>query len=1004
MKPHYVCWDHDQAFEVLNPDAEAIDDAVFLAVHTDRPLVLLPSPRSVEQAQTTKGGSRLEATDFLEQFLDPARNHVQAAVVGSAGTGKSHLIHWMRLNIPRQDDRIVITIPRSGTSLRGILQLLIDQLPGEERDLYVARLAEAGSDSDPAPVRLQRLIANVGLAIRAMEPALDDDVEGWLLPSRLAYLFQDPFLVRQLADEGGIFAQLSDHVGELHAYSRSETVRAFDFPDFRIVGADVDRLAEPTREVVPQLIANARVKETATRLVNEAIPRAISAVLNFTGDQLIELMGDVRRYVRSRNQEIVLLIEDFARLQGIDQALLQALLVRHSDNQPDLAPLRWAMAVTRGYWAARIPDTVQERMDFVIDMDGSLGESRGDREGEVVSFAARYLNAVRIPDAQLQAWKDGGALEEAPNKCDRCPQRDDCHAAFGRVGEVGLYPFNSSSLVRMLVRKDNRFPGAFNPRSLVGPVLKEVLGNRRQEFDDGLFPSKSFLEGMGGPGMQAADVRWITDRAPAGESDRHVATVSLWGDGSRAASAGVRAALGLRSLGGHEIEVVETADDSDEPARGTNERPRSSLELALDKWGTGAPLPERFGRQLREYVFEAIVASTEWDALGLERETFAKPAGGEFFGIRRISFQNQEVAAEGGPVALVIPETDDGEAILDASLALQALVSLRLTGRVPDSDPRMYHLQLARHLAHWTGHVVESLQRLAGESRDVRARSYARLLLLGAALAGVRREGDGPADWVRAVFGDWNTKIAPASEVWIRALAEVTTARDKAIDAYLALSAASKGGVARAAIDPRAILMELEQLHACGWRPQPAASAATGKDDVFPQLEQVLRRVSGSVDQILDEEWDRQRAWRERTVEEIPAETSAAEVRATVIRLRSELVRSKIGYSQVAMDLLLRALDAMNPGEVDRARVDIWELMTQEVAPGLPDLVEVERLQAISAWNTVAARLATLARETTTAFENLSLTAAAEGQLAADHLSIRERLSMIVRAAAEIGG
>ena len=220
MKAHYVCWDAGQTFEVLNPDAEAIDDAVFMAVHTDRPLVLLPPPRSTGHGQGPGSGSQIAASDFLAMFLDPARKHVQAAVVGSAGTGKSHLIHWMRLHIPAADDRLVITIPRSGTSLRGIVQLLIEQLPEDAREKYSAKLAEAGSDNLPPAVRLQSLIANVRLAILATEPAPDDEVEEWLLDDHLALLFQDPFLVRQLSADGGIFAELAEHIGQLHTYTR----------------------------------------------------------------------------------------------------------------------------------------------------------------------------------------------------------------------------------------------------------------------------------------------------------------------------------------------------------------------------------------------------------------------------------------------------------------------------------------------------------------------------------------------------------------------------------------------------------------------------------------------------------------------------------------------------------------------------------------------------------------------------------------------------------------
>ena len=211
------------------------------------------------------------------------------------------------------------------------------------------------------------------------------------------------------------------------------------------------------------------------KLVNAAIPRAISAVLNFTGDQFIDLMGDVRRHVWAQDKEIVLLIEDFARLQEIDQALLQALLVQHN-AQPELAPVRWAMAVTRGYWDSRVRDTVLERMNFVINMDAAA-KPEGGPDDEVVRFAAQYMNAVRIPGPKLQSWA-AAPLAPVPNPCVGCSDQAECHAAFGQVDGVGLYPLNRRSIVELLRRRDGRYPGTFNPRSVVGPVLGEVLGNQ----------------------------------------------------------------------------------------------------------------------------------------------------------------------------------------------------------------------------------------------------------------------------------------------------------------------------------------------------------------------------------------------------------------------------------------------------------------------------------------------------------------------------------------------
>ena len=725
---------------------------------------------------------------------------------------------------------------------------------------------------------------------------------------------------------------------------------------------------------------------------------------------MVELLGDVRRFVASRGQEIVLLIEDFARLQGIDQALLQALLVQHSAQQPDLARLRWALAVTRGYWDARVRDTVLERMDFVLDMDAPTDYAVRTRDDEVKAFAARYLNAVRLPRAELEAWMASGTAGDPPNSClgtpglrPPCPYRTECHESFQEVGGVGLYPFNARALVQMLARKDNRYPAVINPRSIVGPVLKEVLGNRRQEFEDGAFPTESFLAGMGGrAGMQAVDVRWLSDRT-APLSDRYVATVCLWGDSARSAPSGVLMAFGLSPIDGGV--AVNGGDEAPEEVTPTPVSSRSALEIALDAWGSGSPLPERFGRPLREYVFDAVTTGIEWDALGLERETFARMSGGEYFGARRISFQRQEVSAEGGPITLVIPASDDRDAILDASLALQALVSLRSTGRLPESNPWMYQQQLARHVALWTSHIANGLRRIAGPQDPERARPYARLLLLGAALSGVGRDATDPAGWIRAVFGDWNTRLSPASATWRQAVSGIPEWRDKAIGTYLAVSSAPKGGVARAAIDPRPLLLEFTQLQASGWRSSGVAgSAQPAGGQMSPRLAETLRQLCSQVDQILDEEWSRQRDWWERTRHELPEGQSASEVRPRVVRLRAELASSPLGFSRDTMEVLLRALDAMSADEVDRAREAIGGLAAKAPPPGLPELVEPPRLEAMAAWDRVAGSLRQLIRATIASAAAIDKVSDFAAQEARDRETIKQRLTAIIAAVDEVSG
>ena len=63
----------------------------------------------------------------------------------------------------------------------------------------------------------------------------------------------------------------------------------------------------------------------ALRIINRNLAKATSRTLSFSGDRVEELMGRLRTHLKKQGRELVLLVEEFARLQGIDRALLQAI-------------------------------------------------------------------------------------------------------------------------------------------------------------------------------------------------------------------------------------------------------------------------------------------------------------------------------------------------------------------------------------------------------------------------------------------------------------------------------------------------------------------------------------------------------------------------------------------------------------------------------------------------------------------------------------------------------
>ena len=237
--------------------------------------------------------------------------------------------------------------------------------------------------------------------------------------------------------------------------------------------------------------------------MNEHLDAAVAQTLGLGAVELTELLNGIRRYLKSQNQTLVLLVEDFVRIEGIDRALLDALI----DSGDDLCKLRLLIAVTTGYYERELLETQKTRLDYIINLDRRPALDDGDR---LAPFAARYLNALRAEEGALEQWyedaRSGGPPFPLPNRCTGCEHREACHAAFGSrsldgSGQVGLYPFTDAALANMARRARQRSPegAVIDPRSLLRDILRPVTGDRRaQALADGNFPDPNLVANHGG--------------------------------------------------------------------------------------------------------------------------------------------------------------------------------------------------------------------------------------------------------------------------------------------------------------------------------------------------------------------------------------------------------------------------------------------------------------------------------------------------------------------------
>lgn len=96
-------------------------------------------------------------------------------------------------------------------------------------------------------------------------------------------------------------------------------------------------------------------------LVDQAIRQLFSLHQSLGGMTLQEVILEIRRRLLGQNRELVIFVEDFKALTGIQDTLLKVLIQEGiRDGFQELATLRSVIAVTDGYLAEK--DTIRTHL------------------------------------------------------------------------------------------------------------------------------------------------------------------------------------------------------------------------------------------------------------------------------------------------------------------------------------------------------------------------------------------------------------------------------------------------------------------------------------------------------------------------------------------------------------------------------------------------------------------------------------------------------------------
>ncbi len=543
----YQCWQVDRISTVINKDAVAVDRATFLATHTPfNTLVYRRTPASIPSTNEAELLRELHGRSRQDQ-------HTFVAVQGMPGSGKSHLIRWLKIRYETANNpnEVVLLIERANNSLRQTLLQIIDSgvFEGEAFVVQQKKLERATRQLSEEGLE-ETLINNLHVAHKSEVKVAADKRLPNSIAKRLHFFLLDPFVREELRREDGPVKRLARFLSGTQTRLENDEIPSFRPEDFEFSLETRTHVKNEgyndARVLLDHLYAQTSLRQQLATYLNQLLEFAISQTTALTGDDLKNMFHDLRRELRKQGRALVLFIEDVTAFTGLDAGLIDVLVTQHTgETNSHFCRLISVIGITDDFYATRFPDNLRERITHHLTLNAT-GQNQQEAlllsSDETISpMAARYLNAMRMDDQALQIWfKADAKAEDLPNACTNCRFQQTCHAAFGAVTieengvtqQVGLYPFNEQALLTMYrqidVQKISR-----TPRSLLNSVIEFVLLTHSPRIRSGTFPAPRIQMGQAftAPSLPLLQTNLLREmQVPEPERERIESLVVFWGN------------------------------------------------------------------------------------------------------------------------------------------------------------------------------------------------------------------------------------------------------------------------------------------------------------------------------------------------------------------------------------------------------------------------------------------------------------------------------------------
>lgn len=417
-----------------------------------------------------------------------ARENV-VLVHGAPGTGKSHLINWVKLRYDHAVDSgeltgvLPVLVRRRTGSLKDALEQLVEQLP--ERFHNYLEPVQSAIDRISEKEARKKLATELHLELGIRR----EDAGKERLPRTIRHLaeaFHAEGFGAWLCREGGVIDRNIQQLISPSEIRDRESFPPFTAEEFRIANPQQRSRGLNTDNVmrlIDELEDEPKSAEQAAALCNESLRSALRELMGLGNAALSTILRGIRQDLRKESTRLVLLIEDVSTLSVLDDEVVNAV---EPQDDASLCDLTAVLGMTEQAYQ-RLRDNQYQRiagsgliLSFPKD---SSADAWVDDDAQIDRFVARYLNAARLAETDVNQIADrrrqSGDVELSA--CDDCPVREQCHAAFGAVAfdpdtVIGLFPFRPSTAHYLLGHLDAHQTGVRpTQRGLLDHVTKPVM-------------------------------------------------------------------------------------------------------------------------------------------------------------------------------------------------------------------------------------------------------------------------------------------------------------------------------------------------------------------------------------------------------------------------------------------------------------------------------------------------------------------------------------------------